>query len=228
MLASGLLLALLAAPPTAPSDLGPVPAGFVRVFLIRHGQALSNLDPVPDLPPEKLDALTPLGATQARSAAHALRRAGIAAILSSPAGRARETSEVLRKELAVAVVVVEPRLRPLELGRGEKGPLDWDERIADWEAGRDPTPPGGESLADVGQRVLQVCRTSATTHPGRSVAAVAHSEVLAAFLAALEGTPTNKIWPPKIPNGSITVVEADATGKPTVLLRAWVPTAPAP
>ena len=60
------------------------------------------------------------------------------------------------------------------------------------------------------------------------MAAVAHSEVLAAFLATLEGTPTNKIWPPKIPNGSITVIETGATGKPTVVLRAWVPSAPTP
>jgi broad specificity phosphatase PhoE len=228
MLASGLLLALLAAP-TTPAEFGPVPKGSVRVFLVRHGQALSNLDPTPDLPPEKLDALTALGTTQAKTTANALRRTGIAAVFSSPAGRARETAAILGAELGTADVLVEPRLHPLELGRREDGqPLDWDERIADWEAGRDPAPPGGESLSGVGQRVAQWCRSLAASQAGRSVAAVAHSEVIGSFLAVVDQVSPARAWPPKVPNGSVTVIEADAVGAITVLLRAWVPAAAPP
>lgn len=226
MLALHVMLALAAAP--APADLGPVPAGSVRVFLIRHGQALSNLDPEPDLPPEKLDALTPLGQAQSRNAAAALAKAGVKAVVSSPAGRARETAALFGSALGASSVAVEPRLRPLDLGRGPDGaPLDWDQRIADWEAGRDPEPPGGESLATVGRRVAEAFRALTATHAGRSVVAVAHSEVVLAFLATVDGVAPHTVWPPRIPNASVTVVEADAAGVLKVLVRAWVAPTPA-
>src|SRR5262245_16487825 len=165
------LLCLLAAEP-----LAPAPAGAMRVFLVRHGQAYSNLDPEPDLPPEKLDSLTDLGRKQSRAAARFLAGRGVAAILTSPAGRARETAQELREGLGLGGTTVEPRIRPLELGRTPDGaPLDWDQRIADWEAGRDPSPPGGESLEQLGQRVLELVRSLQPAQAGKSVALVAHS-----------------------------------------------------
>lgn len=45
-------------------DLGPAPAGTLRVYLLRHGQAYSNLQPTPPGPPGSLDRLTPLGREQ--------------------------------------------------------------------------------------------------------------------------------------------------------------------
>src|SRR5262245_55547358 len=116
----------------APASLGPVPADAVRLYLVRHGQAYSNLDPEPDLPPDKLDRLTDLGREQARRVARFLRGTAVAELLTSPAGRARETAEEIRTALGLEAARVEPALRPLELGRGPDGaPLDWDQRIAD-------------------------------------------------------------------------------------------------
>ncbi len=54
-----LLALVLGVAAGGPAALEPVPADTVRVFLIRHGQALSNLDPKPSLPPDELDLLTP-------------------------------------------------------------------------------------------------------------------------------------------------------------------------
>jgi len=227
MLGASTLLFLLANP-SSPGELGPVPAGTIRVFLVRHGQALSNLDPAPDLPPEKLDHLTPLGITQARNAAHALSTARIVAILSSPARRARETAEILKAAIAPVEVHVERRLRPLDLGRREDGrPFDWDERIAEWKAGRDPAPEGGESLEAVGRRVLDLVRSlvpePVPDHGGRSVLLVAHSEVITAFTAVIEGAAPAKRWPPKVPNGSVTVVETRGSALPALVLSGWIP-----
>ena len=214
-----LLLAAQAAvdaPRLTPATLPPVASDSVRVLLVRHGQALSNLDPTPDLPAEQLDRLTELGRAQARRAAEAVRRVPIERILTSPAGRAQETASVLAGILGLPTEV-EPRARSLELGR-----LDWDAREAEWANGRDPSPEGGESLEAVGKRVLAVVEALAK-RPGRSVLLVAHSEVIAAFVGELSGLPAPKRWPPNVPNGSITVVEARAGERPRVLLASHLP-----
>jgi probable phosphoglycerate mutase len=205
-------------------DLGPVPAGTVRVYLVRHGQAFTNLDDPPALPPDQLDRLTDLGRTHAQSAGRALLGRDIVLVISSPAGRARETAELIATRLGAGAVRIEPRLRPLDLGRGpEKGPLDWDARIAEWKAGRDPAPPGGESLEQVGKRVLEVVESLRRDHAGRSVALVAHSEVIASFAGLLRGTPAARRYPPGIDLGSITVVETAGAGFPTLRLTNSVP-----
>ena len=217
MLPATAIVALLAAPGLA--DLGPVAAGTVRVFLVRHGQAFSNLDPKPDLPPERLDSLTALGHSQSRAAGAALRARGVVLVLSSPAGRARGTAEDIRSALTAPPVRVEQRLRPLDLGRGPDGkPLDWDQRIAEWKAGRDPSPLGGESLEHVGERVLDLVEEVAKTKPNGSVVMVAHGEVIGSFLGLLHGTPAPKRYPPNARNASITVVDVAAGKTPKLLL----------
>jgi probable phosphoglycerate mutase len=222
MLHAALLSLLLAEAPA----LGPVPADAVRVFLVRHGQAYSNLDPEPDLPPEQLDRLTDLGREQSQAAARFLKGRGVVAVLTSPAGRAHETAEELRKSLGLGEASIEARIRPLDLGRAPDGaPLDWDQRISDWEAGRDPSPPGGESLEQLGQRALELVRSLQPGHAGKSVVLVAHSEVIGAFIGALEGTPGASRWPPKVPNGSLTVVDVGPAGPPRLLLAGQVPKA---
>jgi probable phosphoglycerate mutase len=225
MLHATLLSLLLADAPA----LAPPPADTLRVFLVRHGQAYSNLDPEPDLPPDQLDRLTDLGRAQSQAAAGFLKGRGVVGVLSSPAGRARETAAELCGSLALAAATVEARLRPLELGRGPDGtPLDWDQRISEWEAGRDPSPPGGESLEQLGQRVLALVRSLRAAHAGRSLVLVAHSEVIGAFLGELDGKPGASRWPPTVRNGSLTVVDAGPAGVPRALLAGHVPEAAAP
>ena len=223
-------LALFLASAAGLGDLGPVPADAVRVYLVRHGQAFSNLDPTPDLPPEKLDRLTATGVGQAERAGRALRGRGIRVVLSSPAGRARETADAMGRLLDAREVRVEPRLRPLELGRSDTGqPLDWDARIAFWKDGRDPSPPGGESLADVGGRVLDLVKSLRPEHRGGSVVLVAHSEVIGSFVGLVGRVPPARRYPPQIDNASITVV--DMADWPLLLLTSHVPAeakAPAP
>jgi len=221
MLLATSVLALLAAPEIA--RLGPIPAATARVFLVRHGQAFSNLDPEPDLPADKLDSLTDLGHAQSRAVAAALLGQGVFAILSSPAGRARGTAEDIGALLQTGPVRIERRLRPLGLGRATDGkPLDWDQRIAEWSAGRDPTPPGGESLDRAGTRILELLMMQ--RRQGQALVFVSHSEVVGSFLGLLNGIPAPKRYPPNVRNGSITVIDV-SEGKPArLLLSDFVPT----
>jgi ribonuclease H / adenosylcobalamin/alpha-ribazole phosphatase len=232
MLPVALAVALAAALVPSPScadplaDLAPAAPGTVRVYLVRHGQALSNLDPTPDLPAEQLDHLTDRGRVQAQTAGRALAGRGIAELLTSPAGRARETAAEIASTLAANLdgpsalrPIVETRLRPLDLGeKGDGGALDWDDRIASWGAGRDPSPPGGESMEQMGARVADLVASLAREGPPRGVVLVAHGEVIGSYLGHLRGTPPEKRYPPGLANASITVVDVSRDGTASIRL----------
>jgi len=225
MLASLAALLFLAVPDPL-AALGPVRAGTVRVYLIRHGQALSNLEPPPppSAAPQGLDHLTPLGEAQARKVGEILARQGVKLVLTSPAGRAKESAEKIAAALGAAPTRVEARLRPLELGKDASGkPLSWDDRAKEFAAGRDPVPAGGESMAQVGERVMALVKGLRAETPAASVVLVAHGEVITAFLGEVQGTPPARRYPPRLANASITVVEARPDGSVALLFANHVP-----
>jgi len=225
MLSSFAALLFLAVPDPL-AALGPVPAGTVRIYLVRHGQALSNLEPPPppSAAPHGLDHLTPLGEAQARRVGEILAGQGVKLVLTSPAGRAKESAQQIAAALGAAPTRVETRLRPLELGRDASGkPLSWDDRAKEFAGGRDPAPAGGESMAQVGERVMALAKGLQAEAPAASIALVAHGEVIAAFVGEIQGTPPAQRYPPRLANGSITVVEARPDGSVALLLANHVP-----
>ncbi len=225
-----LLSGLLAPQPAGTGDaLDGLPAtlsGGMRVYLVRHGQALSNLNPVPDLPPERLDHLTELGRRQAEAVGRALSGRGVTSVYSSPASRARETAAAIARVLGIEAPSVETRLEPMLLGHAPDGrTLAWKERVAEWEAGRDPSPAQGESMERAGERLGELVRALARSRRGTSLVLVAHSEVIGAYLGHVRGTPPPKRHPPGLDIGSITVVDVAATGAETIRLANHVPPA---
>jgi probable phosphoglycerate mutase len=226
-LACGLRAALPACAGDALSELPGPASGTLRVYLVRHGQALSNLVPTPDLPEAQLDHLTELGRRQSETAGRALRGRGIGAVISSPASRARETAEALAAGIGGGTVTAEARLQPLAVGLGEDGQkLGFDARIAEWKAGRDPSPRDGESMERVGERVAELVRELYRERRGRSVVLVAHSEVIGAYVGRVRGTPPWQRYPPGIGNGSISVVDVGEAGGETLALLGYLPQAP--
>lgn len=219
------LAALLLLPVLLPADspldgLPPVAGAGARAFLVRHAQAYSNLRPEPEgMSEEQLDHLTDLGREQAARTAEALAGRGVGLVLTSPASRARETARIIADALGVPLRV-EPRLRPLEVGDG----LDWDARFAEWDAGRDPSPPGGESMAEVGERVgALVGSLPEEVGGGGSAVLVAHSEVIGAYLGQLEGVPPAERLENSVANASISVVDSPREGAPVVRVRGLRP-----
>ena len=199
LLLAPMLLAAPASPDDALAALPPLPSGALRVYLVRHGQAFSNLDPVPDLPPAELDHLTPLGTRQAEAVGRALAGRGVTSVLTSPASRARETAEGITRALSLAAPAVETQLRPM-------APV--------------------ESVERVGDRVDGLVHALARSRRGTSVVLVAHGEVLAAYLGHVPGPSAPKRDPKGFATGSITVVDVAPTGAPTIRLESHVPAAP--
>ena len=126
------------------------------ILLARHGETDDNV------PPQRvqgwIDApLNDRGRAQARELAALVKPRGVAAVYSSHLSRARESAEIVARELGLDVTVDE---RLAESRRG-----DWEGRLleeiereepelwAAWKRGGDFRFPGGESLAEHADRV---------------------------------------------------------------------------
>jgi probable phosphoglycerate mutase len=148
-----------------------------RLLLLRHGQTEFSVqrrysgrgDP----------ELTPLGHAQAAGAAARLARVpDVAAVLTSPLRRARQTAALVA-EATGAPLVVRDRLVETDFG-------DWDgltfaearardpQVHADWLGSEDVAPPGGESFAAVGRRIEAERAELVAEHPGATLVLVSH------------------------------------------------------
>jgi broad specificity phosphatase PhoE len=148
-----------------------------RLLLLRHGQTEFSVqrrysgrgDP----------ELTPLGHAQAAGAAARLARVpGIAAVLTSPLLRARQTAGAVAEATGAPLVV---RERLVETDFGEWEGLTFAEartrdaqRHGEWLGSEEVAPPGGESFAAVGRRVEVERAELVQEHPGATLVLVSH------------------------------------------------------
>jgi broad specificity phosphatase PhoE len=127
------------------------------ILLARHGETDDNV------PPQRVQGwidspLNDRGRAQARELAALVEPRGVAAVYSSHLARARETAEVVARELGVQVAVDE-RLAESRRGKWEGRLLeeiarDDPELWAAWRrGGAEFRFPGGESLAEHADRV---------------------------------------------------------------------------
>ncbi len=149
------------------------------LILVRHGQTQVNAE---GRLQGRLDVpLSELGRRQAASLAAAVP--GVARVVSSPLLRARETAEVFG-----VPVEVDERWVEMDYGEYDGRPLA-DVPIELWERWRTDAlhrPPGGESLAEVGERVRAACVELLLEAAERHVVVVSHvSPIKAAVTWAL-------------------------------------------
>ncbi|MEF9996863.1 MAG: histidine phosphatase family protein [Burkholderiaceae bacterium] len=160
------------------------------LILIRHGEtpwnAVGRLQGAIDI------ALSERGQWQAQRVADRLRREPLAAVISSDLARAAQTAAPLAAAHGLALQL-EPGLRERSYGifEGEtyevlaaRFPTEWarhQSRDIDWVV------PGGESIAQLRDRVLAALSVIAVRHAGEQVAVVAHGGVLDAIYRAATG-----------------------------------------
>ena len=164
---------------------------------IRHGQTDWNRD-------DKLQGSSDIplnaeGRAQAHEAAGILADGGWEVVVSSPLLRARETAQIIAKDLGLELgpsypALVERSYGPLE---GESS----SETMARWPH-RDY--PGAESLDSVVSRGLAALARIADDFRDRDVVIVAHGTIIRYTLAALAGRPLDAIK-----NGSISTFRLD-------------------
>ena len=189
--------------PSGPAPATPDPAASAawtgqvgaptRILLLRHGQTELSVgrrysghgDP----------ELTALGHRQAAGAAIRLGAIpDVAAVLSSPLRRARQTAAAVA-ETTGAPLVVRDRLIETDFGSwegltfGEARDRDPDLHAA-WLGSEDVAPPGGESFAAVGARIAAERDEIVAAYPGRTIVLVSHVTPIKTMLRhALAGGP---------------------------------------
>ena len=132
----------------------------MRVYFLRHGESLSNADPDRiALPEEEGDALSERGERQAEAAADVVAGLGIARIVSSPMGRARQTAAAVAARTGLEPEIWdwlhelrEPSAYP-QLSREEQERQRWSNRMSQSPGDPDHRVADGESFADLLGRV---------------------------------------------------------------------------
>ena len=178
--------------PASASWTGQVGAP-TRLLLLRHGQTALSVerrysghgDP----------ELTPLGRAQAAGAAARLAAMpGIAAVLTSPLRRARDTAQAVA-EATGAPLAVRDGLIETDFGAWEgltfaEAKARDPELHAAWLGSEEVAPPGGESFAAVGRRVEEERAAVVGEFPEATVVLVTHVTPIKMLLRdALQGGP---------------------------------------
>jgi len=171
----------------------------IRLLLARHGVTMANQEDrfIGSTDPP----LSAEGLRQAEALGARLVSEGLAAIYSSPQLRARQTADAVARACRLAVRI-EVDLREIDFGCWEG--LTWAEIMARYpeqmrawqaDAAAEPSPHGGESLAQTARRARTVyekivCRRN----EGETVLVVAHGGVLQALLCEALGPPLRARW----------------------------------
>lgn len=161
-----------------------------RTLLLRHGQTAHSVERrfsgVAGDP-----QLTATGRAQARAAAGMLRSAPFDVVVSSPLRRARETAEVLGRE-----VLVDDGFRETDFGQWEGFTFSeiaqrWPDEMQAWLADPAVAPPDGESFADTKVRVREALARTLATYQGGRVVVVSHVTPIKTMVRiALEAPPS--------------------------------------
>jgi probable phosphoglycerate mutase len=145
------------------------------LYMLRHGETAWNTER--RMQGTRNSDLTERGRAQARAMGRTLkaeleREPGATIFLRSPLGRARETSEIVGREIGILPTAWRDDIRLAELAYGEWEGFSWKEievthptALADWRA--DPhgyCPPGGETHDALRERSLAVLREIAASN----------------------------------------------------------------
>jgi len=155
-------------------------------LLLRHGQTPMSVQKRyagrTDVP------LTDAGLAQAAAAAKRLASAGIDAIVASPLRRTMQTAEAVA-EVAGLPVATEDGFRETDFGAWEGLTFAevrerWPSEMKAWLADPEVAPPGGESFAEVSERVAAALHRVLDSRTGQRILIVSHVTPIKTLVAA--------------------------------------------
>ena len=182
---------------TAPSTGWRAPSGpGTRMLLLRHGETPLSVqrrfsgrgDP----------ELTERGLAQARAAAVRLSTYDVAAVLSSPLRRARQTAEAVASALGIEVTVddgfVETDFGDWEGQTFAEIQQQWPAEMSAWLASPDVGPPGGESFTSTFARVRAARDKVIAGCAGSTVVVVSHVTPIKTLLMDALDAPSTALY----------------------------------
>ncbi len=169
-----------------PKSSGPTGLGKkTRFCLVRHGSTAWNRER--RMQGEKDLPLNEEGRQQAAETAHRLKNGGWEIVVASDLLRARETAEIIGRELGLPVLLF-PGLRERKMGPLEGLTADEiKEKFPEWYQKKDLDLPGVERRRELKERAKASLETLAEIFNGRRVVVVAHGMFFGAFFASCLG-----------------------------------------
>ena len=197
-----------------------------KLLLVRHGETDDNKSLI--FQGQEGRGLNALGREQA--ACLAARLAGAsrrpAALYASDLDRARETAEILGRALGLAPSL-DPELREVRLGAWQglsqdevaaRFPEEWEA----WRGGLDGRRGGGESYAELGDRMERALGRIAAAHAGETVAIVSHGAAIKMAVARVLGLAVAGLRAFRVPaNTGVTVLEREGDEEARLRLVVW-------
>ncbi|MCX6723873.1 MAG: histidine phosphatase family protein [Candidatus Staskawiczbacteria bacterium] len=154
-----------------------------KYFLLRHGEAKSNVKDVVSSWPEKFkNPLTKNGKEKIKEEAEKLKAKNIDLIFASDLLRTEQTAEIVAKKLGLKVIF-DKRLREIDVGIFNSKPVDEFVRyfkgpgLADIDRIKNKTP-GGENYTEVVKRVFDFFKEINEKYRSKNILVVSHQAPL--------------------------------------------------
>lgn len=167
-------------------DLSPM-----TLFLMRHGEALHNVEKVVNpvsFISDKKSELTKKGEREAVKAARAFAKEKIEVIISSPSHRAQRTAHIVARAIGVSRVETMEEFRDLDVRGFEGMPVkEYDQSFANFFERFTAKPRDAENWRELRVRVMRGAAAIRKKYAGRNVLLVTHGDPSWVLGAAMEG-----------------------------------------
>jgi isoleucyl-tRNA synthetase len=185
-------------------------------FIIRHGRSVMNeKEIIISTLPEKVECpLTKEGEESVRQTAEKMKNEKIRIdfIFSSDLLRAKQTAEIIARELGVKEIVLDSRLRDIQAGDADGKSIG--EYFSFWKDEKEmftKTRPGGECYNEVKVRMYNFVKEIDKKYEGKNILIVSHQRPLAMLEGAVLGLTMDeffaKIEPNRIKTGEFRRIE---------------------
>lgn len=175
-----------------------------RYFLLRHGQALSNVKNIISCWPEKKRfPLTKEGREQVKKAVKEIDGEKIDLIFSSDLLRTRQTAEIASKILKIKLRY-DKRLREYNMGVFNGRLIDYYRKSFPDQLKRFYLKPEkGENYNEIEERMLSFVKDMEKKYKDKSILVVSHQLPIAILLGSIKELPNKEIVEKYIKNGRI-------------------------
>ena len=174
-------------------ELDELDSSPTELIVMRHGEVPHNIkDTTNPVSPEsdKAEALTEKGRADVKAAAKKLKREKIDTIVSSPSHRAKETANIIAKELGMpeSSVAAMPELYDVLIGGFEGVPIkEYEKSFPNFESHFTEKPKGAENFREIRSRMMKAAFEIRKKYPGKRILVVSHGHPIWILMAALDG-----------------------------------------
>ncbi len=158
-------------------------------WVIRHGEAVSNVDGILSADPNAPHHLTAHGRKQVESAVEKLKDKKFDHIFVSPFVRTQDTMEILRDKLAWNKEIIQNDDRLRELGSGVWNGRKVQDFLKEFSNGSrfERGPEGGETYADIKKRMGDFLYDIEKKYEGKNIIIITHETPAFLMMAAAQG-----------------------------------------